>query len=122
MSVAEAALPASTQAGLAGISVDDGPTIVIDQPRDGATVGSGFALHILYEASGNETIDLNTVKLVCRKQPPINLTGRIRSHITQKGIWLDNVQLPPGKYRLRLSLADTQGRPAEREFSLTVVP
>ena len=121
MSKAEAALPASSQPGFAGISIDDGPTIVIDRPRDGATVTSGFPLYILYDAEGKETIDLASIKLVCRKQPPVNLTARIKQHITEKGIWIESVHLPPGDYRLKLSLADSKGRAAEREFSFKVV-
>lgn len=120
MTAKEAALPSSTQVGFAGVSVDDGPTIIIDKPGDGATVSSGFPLYILYDAAGRESIDVDTVKLICRKQPPINLTPRIKQQITAKGIWLENVQLPPGTYRLKLSLADTLGRPAEREFSIKV--
>jgi hypothetical protein len=120
LTAAEAALPASAQVGLAGVSVDDGPTIVIDRPSDGATVANGFPLYILYEAVGRETIDTATVKLICRKQPQVNLTARIKPYIGEKGIWIEHVRMPPGHYRLRLSLADTKGRTAEREFSLTV--
>jgi hypothetical protein len=103
------------------MSVEDGPSITIDKPGSNAVVTSGFPLQIHF-AAGSAAIDLESVKLICLKQPPIHLTSRIKPNVTATGISIDHVLLPPGNYPLQLSLRDSQGRPARREFAITVAP
>lgn len=117
----EAALPErKQQLGFAGAPADTGPAILIRKPGDGVSVAAGFPLVIQFSAATGRTIDPGSIRLVCLKQPLVDLTPRIRPYASEKGVSIDRVTLPPGLYRLRVSLADSRGDTSEREFSLTV--
>jgi len=53
----------------------------------------------------------------------LDVTDRIRAHaaIDSDGLLAEQVALPPGRHRLLLSVADSEGRRGERDFRLTVV-
>jgi len=44
------------------------------------------------------------------KNPAVDLTDRIRTHVSGTGIELDGAQVPPGAHQLRVEVGDAEGR------------
>lgn len=116
----EAKLPGTVTAPLNTRGLTRGPGIEQESPRDGQSVNSPLALKIKFEPRNNVPIDLSTVKLVYMKASPVDLTERIKKHMTAGGIAMDQAEVPPGTHVLKLDLKDAQGRVASAVITLTV--
>ncbi len=55
-------------------------------------------------------IDPKTVRVVYMKNPAVDLTDRIRTHVSSSGIELDGAQVPAGAHQLRVEVGDAEGR------------
>lgn len=116
----EASEPGAKQFGFSGRASPDGPGITIESPvvvkqKEGITT-----LKIRFEPHKAENIDLNSFKLECLKQNPIDLTERIRPYANENGVQADRVKLPPGRHKFRISVADYKGRLSEKDFTILV--
>lgn len=116
----EAKLPASGNAALPVRGVTRGPGIEQESPATNQAMTSPLAFKIKFEARNKIAIDPATVKLVYLKSTPVDLTDRIRKHVTAAGIAMDQAEVPPGVHLLRLDLKDMQGRVATAVIKLTV--
>jgi hypothetical protein len=83
-------------------------------------VHSQLPFKVKFETRNKIAIDPATVKLVYLKATPVDLTNRIKTHITAGGIVMDQAEVPPGIHLLRLDLKDMQGREATAIIKLTV--
>jgi hypothetical protein len=83
-------------------------------------VRSPLSFKVRFEPRNKIAIDLATAKMVYLKAVPVDLTGRIKSHITADGIVMDQAEVPPGIHVLRLDVKDMQGREATALITLKV--
>jgi hypothetical protein len=120
ITVEEAKLPASSNAALPRRGVTRGPGIEQESPPSNQVVRSPLSFKIKFEPRNKVAIDLPTAKLVYLKAVPVDLTGRIKSHITADGIAMDQAEVPPGVHVLRLDVKDMQGREATALITLKV--
>ena len=116
----EAKLPASSNAALPVRGVTRGPGIEQELPAINQAMTSPLPFRIKFEARNKIAIDPATVKLVYLKSTPVDLTERIKKHITAAGIAMDQAEVPSGVHLLRLDLKDLQGRVATAVIKLTV--
>jgi hypothetical protein len=116
----EAKLPASSNAALPRRGITRGPGIEQESPAFNQVVHSPLLFKIKFELRNKVAIDPATVKLVYLKATPVDLTERIKTHITAGGIVMDQAEVPPGVHLLRLDIKDMQGREAVAVIKLTV--
>lgn len=117
---AEAALPAGDVPSLRGIT--RGPTIEQISPNPKLKELKGpFDLKVRFQAHGNSTIDLSTTQILYIKSPTINLTSRLAPYTSEKGVFLDDTNIPPGEHTVVISVADSSGRRGTSIMVLNVV-
>ena len=110
----EAARP-DMPAGTRGVT--RGPAITLESP---AAARSPMPLKVAVKARGGAHIDPKSLRLTYLKTPMVDLTARVRPGISETGIALDEVTLPPGLHRLLVHVADSEGRETEVELKLDV--
>jgi hypothetical protein len=116
----EAKLPASPNAVLSTRGLTRGPAIEQESPAANQPVTSPLLFKIKFETRNKIAIDPSSVKLVYLRAVPVDLTERIKKHMTADGITMDQAEVPPGVHFLRLDLKDMQGRVATAMIKLTV--
>jgi hypothetical protein len=116
----EAKLPASNDAAMPRRGLTRGPGIEQESPAANQAVRSPLSFKVKFEPRNKVAIDPASVTLVYLKAPPVDLTERIKRHITAGGIVMDQADVPPGVHFLRLDMKDTQGREATAVIKLTV--
>jgi hypothetical protein len=114
----EAKLPPAATIPMRGITRGPGIEQVSPQPDSG--VASPLSFKIKFESRNKVEVDPRSVKLIYLRARSIDLTDRIRSHVTADGIEMDRAEVPPGVHALRLDIADKQGRTASAIIRLTV--
>ena len=117
----EAKLPAVPNVSITTRGLTRGPGIEQLSPKPDQGVNSPLQFKIKFETRNNVAIDPASVRLIYLKANPIDLTERIKKHITPSGIEMDKAEAPPGTHMLRLDLKDNQGRVGTAIIKLTVM-
>ena len=123
ITAAEAARPASADLGFATRGLTRGPRIeqLSPDPR-GKSIKSPFPLEIRFLAHNEMRIDPNSVKVTYLKSPSVDLTPRLKGHITAGGIDMSDAEVPPGTHLIRIEVVDTDGRKGSSIIKLSVLP
>lgn len=116
----EAALPSTTLTARSGVTLP--PTIEVLSPKAGEPVKSPFRLRIAFRAHGDAKIDPGSVNLVYSRQPPVNLTERVKPFLTASRLDIQEVVVPPGQHEILISVSDDQLHDGVRKLALTVRP
>ena len=117
---AEAAQPSPVTLGSNTRGLTRGPGIEQVSPDPDRDVASPVPLRIKFVIRNNVAIDPASIKLTYLKANPIDLTERIRKHLTPEGIVMERAEVPPGKHSMRLEVTDKQGRSNSAIIKLTV--
>ena len=117
----EAKLPAQPKVTTITRGLTRGPGIEQLSPNPDQGAHSPLPLKIKFLIRNKVEIDSASVKLVYLKAMPIDLTERIRKHLTLDGIEMDQAEVPRGIHMLRLDLKDKQGRVGTAIIKLTVI-
>jgi hypothetical protein len=112
----EARLPAAPQAPSRAIT--RGPTVKLLSPE--SVANGAFPLKVVFEPRGGSKIDLGSVQVTYLKNPPVDLTSRIKSAIRLDGIDLASATAPGGDHPIRISVRDDEGRQGTLVINLSV--
>lgn len=100
-----------------------GPKVLLKSPpRDATGVKSPFALTIQFQGRDGVPVDLNSLVVVYEKEPPVDLTERVKAFLTSSGISMPQAETPPGEHRLHIEIRDVNGRLGAAEFSIVTTP
>lgn len=83
-------------------------------------VASPFHFIILFQGRGSK-IDLQSLRVIYLKVPSVDLTDRLRSYISARGIEMPAAETPPGYHRIQVQISDEEGLVTKKEFDLTVI-
>lgn len=97
-----------------------GPKVEVVSP--GGIVGSPFRFQLKFESFGGTKIDPDSVKVLFLRTPNVDLTPRLKPFIHGDGINIQDAELPPGEYIVRVDIKDSDGRPATASITLKVAP
>jgi hypothetical protein len=122
ISEAEAKLPPSPDAGMTMRGLTRGPGIEQLSPDPDRGAAAPFPLKVKFMARNNVAIDPASVKLTYLKASPVDLTERIKPHLTADGISMNAAEVPPGTHVIRIEVKDTNGRASTGTIKLTVAP
>jgi hypothetical protein len=122
----EAELPAAgAAAGAPGLTFRAGvtraPKVTLVAPAaSNATVKSPLHLQLKFESFGGAKIDPGSVKVTYMKDPPVDLTERLKVATQASGIDLDAAEVPAGMHDIRVDVKDADGRTGTATFTLKV--
>jgi len=85
-------------------------------------VYSPMWLQLKFESFGGAKIDLDSVRVIFLRTPNVDLTPRVKPFVHADGINMQDAELPPGEYTVRVDLKDSDGRPGTTIFDLKVAP
>ena len=97
-----------------------GPKVEVASPSD--AVSSPLRFQLKFESFGGAKIDPDTVKVIFLRSPNVDLTSRVKPFIQADGINMQDAELPPGEYMVRVDVKDSDGRPGTASFTVKVVP
>ncbi|OKO75256.1 hypothetical protein [Bradyrhizobium sp. AS23.2] len=97
-----------------------GPKVEFISPGD--SVGSPLRLQLKFESFGGAKIDPGSVKVIFLRTPNVDLTPRVKPFVQADGINMQDAELPPGEYTVRVDIKDSDGRPGTTIFTLKVAP
>ena len=106
--------PAPTRSGA--------PTITIQEPNIARPIRTPVNIRIRFRAAGDARIAVNSLR-VRYGALGIDITRRILAHArpTQSGVFVRNAELPRGRHRVTIQIADNMGRVGSRSFDFNVV-
>lgn len=99
----------------------DGPNIKVLSPDRDRDLQSPFKLAVRFEPRPGSKVDLSTLRVECLKIITVDLTSRVRPYVTSNGINMENVKIPAGNHRIRVSVADTVGNVTVEIFNIRVL-
>lgn len=121
---AEAARPVPAGMGAFGTrGLTRGPRIEQVSPNpNGSGTKSPFPLEIHFVAHNETSVVPGSVKVTYLRSPSVDLTPRLKGHITAAGIDMSDADVPPGTHMIRIDVSDSQGRSGTRIIKLSVLP
>jgi len=118
----EADLPTTAKAAASTRNLTRGPGIDTLTTPDKGVDGKPFRLAVRFMPSNGVPIDPATVRVFYRRQPPVDITERIKPFITPAGIDAPSVIVPSGNHIIEIEATDKEGRIGRRQLTLTVAP
>ena len=115
----EASLPAAAPDDAQGRNLTRGPGIdAVSPPPIGVSGPFRFALR--FKPRNSVPIDPESVRVIYRRQPEVDLTGRLKPFVTPAGIEAPAVIAPAGKHVIIVEATDKEGRVGRSQMTLTV--
>lgn len=108
---------------LEGRRIDpEAPAITIEVPESGAAYPAPVDIVIRFRSADDAAIDLSTLRITYGVLG-IDVTERVVEHaeVSVDGIDARGAEMPIGKHRLTVSVADTLGRVGQRRFKFRIV-
>jgi hypothetical protein len=98
------------------------PTITIEEPEITRPVRSPVNIRIRFQAAANARIAVNSLR-VRYGRLGIDITRRILAHArpTPSGVFVEDAELPRGRHRVTIQIADNMGRVGSKSFDFNVV-
>ncbi|MBR1127033.1 hypothetical protein [Bradyrhizobium iriomotense] len=97
-----------------------GPKVEFVSP--GGAASSPLPLVLKFQSYGGAKIDTDSVKVIFLRTPNVDLTSRVKPFVKADGIDMQDAELPPGEYTVRVDIKDSDGRPGTTVFTLKVAP
>jgi len=115
----EAQLPPDNSVLRSGI--ERGPDIIVvyPPPKTGM-IQSPFEFKVKFEPHGGTQIDLDTLRVVYKRIPAIDLTGRLKDFIRPDGIDMPNAVVPAGPHRIMVFVRDSAGHEGQADIHFDV--
>jgi hypothetical protein len=101
--------------------IERGPDIIPIYPasKSGA-IQSPFSFRVKFEAHGGTQIDFDTLDVVYKKTPDIDLTARVKPFVHADGIDMPGAEVPPGDHRIWIFVKDSVGHESRAEIHFDV--
>lgn len=112
--------PPKTTAGTRNLT--RGPGIDTLPTPDKGVDGKPFRLNVRFLPANGVPVDPATVRVLYRRDPPVDITQRIKQYITPVGIDAPSVVVPSGSHVIEIEATDKEGRIGRRQLMLTVAP
>lgn len=110
------------EAAQSGAGKPNAPSIEVVEPDLNKPIKSPFDIRIVFHVQSDASIDPSTFH-ARYGWLGVDITDRLVGHakINASGISARGAEIPAGKYRLSLQIADTVGRVGMRSFDFTMV-
>jgi hypothetical protein len=111
----------TTAIEIAPRSVAPGPGIEVRAPKLDAKLASPIAIEVVFVPLPGSRVDASSVRILYGALR-LDVTERVLRHasVSESGIRAPEAKLPSGGHRLRIRVADSEGRVGERDFRFEV--
>jgi len=117
----EAAFPVASGTDMTFRGITRVPKVVlVSPPGDDSSAHSPAHVQFRFEAHGGAKIDQRSVKITYLKNPPVDLTERVKSFIGPNGIDVPAAEMPAGNHPIRVEVKDSEGRSGSASFTLKI--
>ena len=115
----ESELPPDNSVPRSGI--ERGPDIIVvyPPPKTGM-IQSPFAFKVKFEPHGGTQIDLDSLTVVYKRIPAIDLTARIKPYVRPDGIDMPGAEVPAGDHRVMIFVKDSAGHQGQADIHFDV--
>ena len=84
-----------------------GPTIIINQPRQGGIYMGPVPVDIKFSPNPGASVALSTLKVQYIKWAfAKDITAKVKNFVCEEGVFVPRAKLPRGKHTIRISLRD----------------
>ncbi len=97
-----------------------GPGIKVLEPDPSKDAQPPLKLEVKFVPHEGRRVDLAGLKVECLKIVTIDLTDRVRPYAKADGIRMNEVVIPSGKHKIRVTIADDQGGITQETFVVKV--
>ncbi len=105
----------------AGRLLNDGPEIVVSQPRENVPYNPPIPIVVHFIPNNGRDVDLTKLKIEVLKIITIDITLRALPYVTKEGINVEKASLPSGEHKIRVTIGDVSGGMTERVFRVKVL-
>jgi hypothetical protein len=115
----EAQLPPDNSVLRSGI--ERGPDIVVvyPPPKTGM-IQSPFDFKVKFQPHGGTQIDLDSLRVVYKRIPAIDLTARVKPFARPDGIDMSGADVPAGDHRIMIFVKDSAGHEGQADIHFDV--
>jgi hypothetical protein len=101
------------------------PEIELRAPADGGTYTSPVGIDIAFHTKEGAEVDLESLKVTVVSETmlgtfEVDNTDDISEFASPDGIYAPDADIPAGRHKVTIHVADNQNRVAQRELSITV--
>jgi hypothetical protein len=115
----EAQLPPDNSVLRSGI--ERGPDIIaLYPPPKTGMIQSPFAFRVKFQPHGGTQIDLDSLTVVYKRVPAIDLTARVKPYARPDGIDMPNAEVPAGDHRIMIFVKDSAGHEGQADIRFDV--
>jgi len=115
----EANLPADNSVLRSG--PERGPEVVaVSPPADTGMIQSPFDFQVKFRPHGGTQIDLDSLKVVYKRIPAIDLTARVKPFLHPDGFNVPSAAVPAGPHRIIVSIKDSTGHEGQADIRFEV--
>ncbi len=101
--------------------IERGPDIIVvyPPPKTGM-IQSPFAFKVKFEPHGGTKIDLDTLTVLYKRIPAIDLTARVKPYVRPEGIDMPSAEVPAGDHRIMIFVKDSAGHEGQADIRFDV--
>ncbi|MBF0328615.1 MAG: hypothetical protein HQL10_05620 [Nitrospirae bacterium] len=99
---------------------DQGPSVNIESPELTRECKPPVKVVARFIPNNGKDVDLSTLKVEMLKFISIDLTSKVMPYATTEGIFAEDLPLPSGNHKIRLSIGDTGGGVTRLQFEIKV--
>lgn len=115
----EAQLPPDNSVLRSGIERGPDVIAVYPQPNKGM-IQSPFAFQVKFQPHGGTQIDLDSLTVIYKRIPAINLTARVKPYARPDGIDMPKAEVPAGDHRIMIFVKDSAGHEGQADIRFDV--
>jgi hypothetical protein len=83
-------------------------------------IQSPFEFKVKFEPHGGTQINLDTLTVVYKRIPAIDLTARIKPYVRPDGIDMPSAEVPAGEHRIMITVRDSAGHEGQADIHFGV--
>jgi hypothetical protein len=101
--------------------IERGPDIIaIYPPPKTGLIQSPFGFRVKFQAHGGTQIDLDSLTVVYKRIPAIDLTARVKPYARPDGIDMPDAEVPAGTHRIVITIKDSVGHEGQADIHFGV--
>lgn len=99
----------------------NGPVIKIDRPALAAELSTPFPVEVTFEPRpGGAPVKMESLKVTYLKIVEVDVTERFKPYIKENRVIVEKANVPQGRHRLKIAIADQNGNQTAEILQVTV--
>jgi hypothetical protein len=101
--------------------IERGPDVIaVYPPPKTGMIQSPFGFRVKFVPHGGTQIDLDSLTVVYKRVPAIDLTARVKPYVHTDGIDMPSAEVPAGAHRIIVFIKDSTGHQGQADINFDV--